>query len=88
MGERLPANTSGSLDMSDSRFLADLNKSRSALVVDDGPDADEQAVGKTGCPDEARICEARCDENDPRTRWWEQVVSSSFACPFDDILQI
>ena len=41
-----------------------LKRSRSALglappvVVDDGPDADEQAAGKTVCPDDARILEA------------------------------
>ena len=45
------------------------------VVVDDGPDADDQAVGMTGCPDGARILEA----------WsWEQVVGSLFACPIGD----
>ena len=49
--------TAISLDKSASRpFPEALNRSRSFLglyppvVVDDGPDADEQAVGKTGCP--------------------------------------
>ena len=50
-----PAKTAVSLDKTASRpSLEALNRSRSALglsppvVVDDGPDADEQAVGKTG----------------------------------------
>ena len=48
-------NTTGCLDNSEA-----LNGSRAALglplpvVVDGGPDADEQAVGETGCPDDAR----------------------------------
>ena len=64
-GERLPANTTGSLDNSASRpSPGALNRSRSSLglsrlvVVGDGPDADEKAVGKTGCPDDAHILEA------------------------------
>ena len=54
------------------------------MVVDDGPDADELVVGKTGFPDDARILEAWYDEHDLRNSWWEQVVGGLFACIFDD----
>ena len=60
-GERLPANTTVSLDKSAPEAL---NRSCSALrlsppvVVDGGPDADEQAVCKIGCPDDASNLEA------------------------------
>ena len=59
-GERLPANNTGLLISLASRLSHEAsNGFRSALglsplvVVDDGPDADEQAVGETGCPDDA-----------------------------------
>ena len=80
-GVRLTANRSASRPCSEA-----LNRSRSAplVVVDHGPGADEQAVGKTGWPDVARIFEAWYDERDLRNRSWEQVVGSSFACPFED----
>ena len=58
-GERLPANTTSSLGMSASRpYPEALNRCRyahgcSPVVMDDGPDADEQAVSKTGCADDA-----------------------------------
>ena len=67
LGEQLPANTTGYLDNSPS--LEALNESRSALgvfppvVVDDRPDNDVQAGGKSGSADDARILEAWYDES-------------------------
>ena len=90
LGGRLPSNTTGSLEKTVCRPSPEaLNRSRSALglsppvVVDDGLDADEQAVSKTGFPDDARILEAWCDEHGLRNRSREQVVGSSFARLFD-----
>ena len=50
------------------------------VVVADDLDDDERVAGTTVCPDGARILQARCDEHDLRSRSWEQVVGSSFAC--------
>ena len=57
IGERLPGNTTVSLGESAPHLSPEaLDRSRSALglpppvVVDDGPDADEQAVGKRAPP--------------------------------------
>ena len=64
-GERFLANTTIPLEKFASRPSPEaLNRSLSALglsppvVVDGGPGADEQAFGKTGCTDDARIHEA------------------------------
>ena len=54
------------------------------MVVDDRPDNDEQAGGKSGSPDDGRILGTWYDEHDLGNRSWEQVASSSVACPFDD----
>ena len=55
------------------RFPASSSLGSSPLVVvDDGPDADEQAVGKTSCPDDAHILEAWYDEHGLRNRSWSR----------------
>ena len=77
LGELLPANSTVSLDKSASRpSLEALKRPRTALglsppvVVDDGPGADEQAVGKTSYPNDARILEAWSDEHELKNRSW------------------
>ena len=65
-----------------------LDRSRSAIglsppvAVDDGLDADERVVGKTGCTDDARILEAWYDEHDQRNRSWEASGRQFVRVPF------
>ena len=47
-------------------------------VLCDDLDTDEQAAGKTECPDDARILEASYDEHDLRNRTWNRLLAANF----------